>query len=91
MKETLAQKIKVWYYFFSTQLKDTKMEAHGDEDMVAEPTDRELELALEEVVETILDCSMWPMPKKVSSRGRSSTSTISCWNTATLATWWRCM
>jgi hypothetical protein len=26
MKETLAQKIKVWYYFFSTQLKDTKME-----------------------------------------------------------------
>ena len=52
------------YYYFSTQLKDTKMEAHGDEDMVAEPTDRELELALEEVVETILDCSMWPMPQK---------------------------
>ena len=40
------------------------MEAHGDEDMVAEPTDRELELALEEVVETILDCSMWPKPQK---------------------------
>ena len=32
--------------------------------MVAEPTDRELELALEEVVETILDCSMWPKPQK---------------------------
>ena len=40
------------------------MEAHGDEDMVAEPTDRELELALEDVVETILDCAMWPKPQK---------------------------
>lgn len=37
------------------------MEYHG---MVAELTARELELALDEVVETILDCSMWPRPQK---------------------------
>ena len=37
------------------------MEYHG---MVAELTARELELALDEVVETILDCSMWPKPQK---------------------------
>ena len=36
------------------------MEYHG---MVAELTARELELALDEVVETILDCSMWPKPQ----------------------------
>jgi len=40
------------------------MEAHGDEDLRAAPTQRELELALNEVVETILDCSMWPRPQK---------------------------
>ena len=40
------------------------MEAHGDEDMVAEPTDQQMEQALEEVVETILDCAMWPKPQK---------------------------
>ena len=34
------------------------MEHHGDEDL------RDLELALDEVVETILDCSMWPKPQK---------------------------
>ena len=34
------------------------MEHHGDEDL------RDLELALDEVVETILDCSMWPRPQK---------------------------
>jgi hypothetical protein len=40
------------------------MEAHGDEDLRAAPTQRDLELALDEVVETILDCSMWPKPQK---------------------------
>jgi hypothetical protein len=40
------------------------MEYHGDEDLRAAPTQRDLELALDEVVETILDCSMWPKPQK---------------------------
>ena len=39
------------------------MEYHGDEDIM-EITKREMELALEVVVETILDCSMWPKPQK---------------------------
>jgi hypothetical protein len=39
------------------------MEYHGDED-VMEITKRDMELALEVVVETILDCSMWPKPQK---------------------------
>ena len=36
------------------------MEAHGDEDFGPEPTKRDLELALEEVVECILDHGQWP-------------------------------
>ena len=36
------------------------MEAHGDEDLRAEPTERELELALDDVVETILDHGQYP-------------------------------
>lgn len=36
------------------------MEYHGDEDYTSEPTERELELALEEVVETVLDHGQWP-------------------------------
>ena len=36
------------------------MEAHGDEDSGPEPTKRDLELALEEVVECILDHGQWP-------------------------------
>ena len=40
------------------------MEAHGDEDMVAEPTDQQMAQALDDVVETILDCAMWPKPQK---------------------------
>ena len=36
------------------------MEYHGDEDMRAEPTERELELALETVVECILDHGGYP-------------------------------
>ena len=39
------------------------MEYHGDEDIM-EITKRDMELALEVVVETILDCSMWPKPQK---------------------------
>lgn len=38
----------------------TQNEAHGDEDMRKELTERELELALEEIVETILDYGQWP-------------------------------
>jgi len=40
------------------------MEAHGDEDMVAEPTDQQMTQALEEVVEIILDSGMYPEPQK---------------------------
>ena len=36
------------------------MEYHGDEDMRAEPTERELELALETIVECILDHGGYP-------------------------------
>lgn len=36
------------------------MEYHGDEDLRAEPTERELELALDEVVETILAHGQYP-------------------------------
>ena len=37
------------------------MEFHGDEDLRDEPSERELELALEEIVETILNYGQWPM------------------------------
>ena len=36
------------------------MEAHGDEDLRAAPTQRELELALESVIEIILDHGQYP-------------------------------
>ena len=36
------------------------MEAHGDEDLRAAPTERELELALETIVECILDHGGYP-------------------------------
>ena len=36
------------------------MEYHGDEDMRAEPTEREMELALETIVECILDHGGYP-------------------------------
>ena len=35
-------------------------EAHGDEDQRRELTERELELALEEIVECVLDYGQWP-------------------------------
>jgi hypothetical protein len=54
MKETLAQKIKVWYYFFSTSIKDSQM-----------TTERELELALESVIECIMDHGQYPANGKV--------------------------
>jgi hypothetical protein len=36
------------------------MEYHGDEDIRTEPTERQLEVALEEVVECIMDNGQWP-------------------------------
>jgi hypothetical protein len=71
MKETLAQKIKVWYYFFSTQLKDIKMRCMcGATDCktcgplqgysLHPPTERELELALDSVIECIMEDGQWP-------------------------------
>ena len=36
------------------------MEYHGDEDIRKEPTERQLEAALEEVVECIMDNGQWP-------------------------------
>ena len=36
------------------------MEYHGDEDIRKEPTERQLEVALEEVVECVLDHGQWP-------------------------------
>ena len=39
-------------------------EAHGDEDVLAEPSKRDSELALEQVVETIMLHGMWPAPKR---------------------------
>ena len=41
------------------------MEYHGDEDMRAELTERELELALEEIVECILDHGKYPANGRV--------------------------
>ena len=39
-------------------------EAHGDEDVLAEPSKRDYELALEQVVETIMLHGMWPAPTR---------------------------
>jgi len=39
-------------------------EAHGDEDVLAEPSKRNYALALEQVVETIMLHGMWPAPKR---------------------------
>ena len=39
-------------------------EAHGDEDVLIQPTARDYELALEQVIETVMDCAMWPEPKR---------------------------
>ena len=36
------------------------MEYHGDEDIRKEPTERQLEVALEEVVECVLEYGQWP-------------------------------
>ena len=36
------------------------MEAHGDEDIRKEPTERQLELALESVIETIFEYGQYP-------------------------------
>ena len=38
----------------------TQNEAHGDEDQRRELTERELELALEEIVECVLQYGQWP-------------------------------
>ena len=38
----------------------TQNEAHGDEDTRRELTERELELALEEIVECVLQYGQWP-------------------------------
>ena len=38
----------------------TQNEAHGDEDQRRELTERELELALEEIVECVLEYGQWP-------------------------------
>jgi len=39
-------------------------EAHGDEDTLAEPSKRNYELALEQVVETIMLHGQYPAPKR---------------------------
>ena len=39
-------------------------EAHGDEDVLAEPSKRDYELALEQVIEKIMTYGMWPEPKR---------------------------
>ena len=41
------------------------MEAHGDEDLRAAPTQRELELAMEVVIECILDHGKYPAKGRV--------------------------
>lgn len=38
----------------------TQNEAHGDEDQRRDPLERELELALEEIIECVLDYGQWP-------------------------------
>jgi len=42
----------------------TQNEPHGDENIPMQPTPRDYELALEQVIETIMDCGMWPEPKR---------------------------
>ena len=42
----------------------TQNEAHGDEDVLIQPTARDYELALDLVIETIMDHGMWPEPKR---------------------------
>lgn len=39
-------------------------EAYGDEDVLIQPTPRDYDLALEQVIETIMTHSMWPEPKR---------------------------
>ena len=39
-------------------------EAHGDEDVLVMPSKRHYELALEQVVETIMLHGMWPAPQR---------------------------
>jgi hypothetical protein len=39
-------------------------EAHGDEDVLAQPSERDFELALEQVIETVMNNGMWPAPKR---------------------------
>jgi len=36
------------------------MEAHGDEDIRTEPTERQLEVALESVIECVMEDGQWP-------------------------------
>ena len=42
----------------------TQNEAHGDEDVLIQPTARDYELALEQVIETVMTHAMWPEPKR---------------------------
>jgi hypothetical protein len=39
-------------------------EAHGDEDVLIQPTARDYDLALDLVIETIMTHGMWPEPKR---------------------------
>jgi hypothetical protein len=39
-------------------------EAHGDEDVLVMPSERDYELALEQVVETVMLHGMWPAPQR---------------------------
>ena len=39
-------------------------EAHGDEDELAQPSQRDYELALEQVVETVMLHGQWPGPNR---------------------------
>ena len=39
-------------------------EAHGDEDYPVQPTARDYDIALDLVIETIMNCGMWPAPKR---------------------------
>ena len=39
-------------------------EAHGDEDVLIQPTARDYDLALDLVIETVMTHAMWPEPKR---------------------------
>ncbi len=39
-------------------------EEHGDEDCPVQPTARDYDIALDLVIETIMNCGMWPAPKR---------------------------